>query len=138
MKKNPWKVKSIQDFACLNCPECDFNTKEKNFFQDHAVEKHPLCFTFCANSIQSFICFKCPECNFNSKKVSTFQDHAVENHPLSFVLFGKIRSVNLSSILFKVVSTRVKLKNKLLEMADKARQSQTLFAKYLKIPYPPQ
>ena len=107
MKKNPWKVKSIQDFTCLNCPECDFNTKEKNFFQDHAVEKHPLCFTFCANSIQSFICFKCPECDFNSKKETIFQDHAVEKHPLSFALFGKIRSVNLSSILFKVISIKV-------------------------------
>ena len=46
MKKNPWKVKSILAFACLNCPECDFNTKEETFFQDHAVEKHPLSFVF--------------------------------------------------------------------------------------------
>ena len=131
MNRNPWKVKSIQDFACLNCPECDFSTKEKKFLQDHAVEKHPLCFTFCANSIQSFICFKCPECDFNSKKETTFQDHAVENHPLSFVLFGKIRSVNLSSIIFKVISTRVKLTNS-LEMTDKNGKLHVLFSKIFK------
>ena len=99
MNKNPWKVKSIQEFSCLNCPECDFDTKEETFLQDHAVEKHPLCFEFCAKSIQSFACLKCPECDFNTKEETFFQDHAVEKHPLSFVLFGKIRSVNLSSIL---------------------------------------
>ena len=91
MKKNPWKVKSIQEFTCLNCPECDFNSKKETIFQDHAIEKHPL----------------------------------------SFVLFGKIRSVNLSSILFKVISTTVILRNTLLEMADKAGKSLALFAKYL-------
>ena len=100
MKKNPWKVKSIQAFACLNCPECDFNTKEETSLQDHAVEKHPFSFVFCVKSIQSFACLKCPECDFNTKEETFFQEHAVEKHPLSFVLFGKIRSVNLSAILF--------------------------------------
>ena len=46
MNKNPWKVKSIQAFACLKCPECDFDTKEESFFQEHAVEKHPSSFVF--------------------------------------------------------------------------------------------
>ena len=46
MKRNPWKVKSILSFACLNCPECDFSTKEDTIFQDHALEKHPLSFVF--------------------------------------------------------------------------------------------
>ena len=110
MSKNPWKVKSIQAFACLNCPECDFNTKEETFLQDHAVEKHPLCFEFCAKSIQSFACLKCPECDFNTKEETFFQDHAVEKHPLSFVLFGKIRSVNLSSILL-IKETEEELNN---------------------------
>ena len=137
MKKNPWKVKSIQDFACLNCPECDFNTNQETFLQDHAVENHPLCFAFCANSIQSFSCLKCPECEFNTKDETSFEDHAVEKHPLSFVLFGKIRSVNLSSILFKVISTRVILKNTLLEMADKALPITDLICKIFKNTLPP-
>ena len=39
---NPWKVDSIQAFSCLKCPECSFNTKEEDLFQDHALNNHPL------------------------------------------------------------------------------------------------
>ena len=94
MKKNPWKVKSIEAFACLNCPECDFNTQKKTLLQDHAVERHPLCFVFCVKSIQSFACLKCPECDFDTKEETIFEEHAFENHPLSSVFFQKIKSVN--------------------------------------------
>ena len=38
---NPWKVDSIKAFSCLKCPECLFNTKEEDLFQDHAVKNHP-------------------------------------------------------------------------------------------------
>ena len=41
---NPWQVDSIQDFAFLNCPECSFKTKTEDFFQEHAVTSHPMCF----------------------------------------------------------------------------------------------
>jgi hypothetical protein len=41
MSENPWFVETIQSFLFLNCPECHFKTKEKNFFQDHATKKHP-------------------------------------------------------------------------------------------------
>ena len=93
MSKNPWKVKSIQDFSCLKCPECNFNTKEEKVLQDHAVEKHPLCFLFCIKPIQSFMLFKCPECDFDTKEEMVFKNHAVKNHPLSFVFFGKIKTL---------------------------------------------
>ena len=39
---NPWQVESMEEFACLKCPECIFTTKEESIFQDHAVENHPL------------------------------------------------------------------------------------------------
>ena len=39
---NPWQVESIQEFYFLKCPECTFDTKEENCFQDHALENHPL------------------------------------------------------------------------------------------------
>ena len=42
LDKNPWKVKSIQDFSCLKCPECVFFTKDQNYFEDHAIANHPL------------------------------------------------------------------------------------------------
>ena len=38
----PWKVDSIQAFSCLKCPECPFNTKGEDLFQDHALKNHPL------------------------------------------------------------------------------------------------
>ena len=40
--ENPWKVKSIQNFSCLKCPECTFFTKREKDFEIHAVANHPL------------------------------------------------------------------------------------------------
>ena len=39
---NPWQVDSLEEFAYLKCPECIFNTKKEDIFQDHAVKNHPL------------------------------------------------------------------------------------------------
>ena len=44
MDQNPWAVESLQAFYFLKCPECDFNTKEGNSFENHATENHPLSF----------------------------------------------------------------------------------------------
>ena len=41
---NPWQVDSLHDFWFLKCPECIFDTREENHFQDHALENHPLSF----------------------------------------------------------------------------------------------
>ena len=41
-ENNPWNVESLQAFLCLKCPQCVFDTKEKNSFQNHAIENHPL------------------------------------------------------------------------------------------------
>ena len=41
MPDNPWQVGNVQTFLFLNCPECEFKTKKKNCFQDHAVKSHP-------------------------------------------------------------------------------------------------
>ena len=41
MPDNPWQVENIQTFVFLNCPECEFKTKKKNCFQEHAVKSHP-------------------------------------------------------------------------------------------------
>ena len=38
---NPWDVESLQAFLCLKCPECGFDTQEKDSFQNHAIENHP-------------------------------------------------------------------------------------------------
>ena len=36
---NPWQVESIEAFVCLKCPECEFDTKEENSFQDQRMGK---------------------------------------------------------------------------------------------------
>ena len=41
---NPWNVDSIQDFSFLKCPECPFDAKQEDIFQNHAIENHPLSF----------------------------------------------------------------------------------------------
>ena len=46
MSTNPWQVDSIQEFTFLNCPECVFYTKQEKYFEDHAIEKHPLSSVF--------------------------------------------------------------------------------------------
>ena len=49
MTPNPWEVESIQDFYFLRCPECGFDTKEENSFENHAMENHPLSFVLFDN-----------------------------------------------------------------------------------------
>ena len=46
MDGNPWQVDSLQDFLCLKCPECTFDTQEEESFEHHALENHPLSFVF--------------------------------------------------------------------------------------------
>ena len=41
LNDNPWCVESLQAFTFLNCPECDYRSKEETAFQNHAVENHP-------------------------------------------------------------------------------------------------
>ena len=47
---NPWLVDSLQDFLFLKCPECTFDTKEEENFQEHAIERHPLSLVFFENN----------------------------------------------------------------------------------------
>ena len=54
LDKNPWKVESIQEFSCLKCPECIFFTKEQNYFEDHAIENHPLSVVLFDETMSSF------------------------------------------------------------------------------------
>ena len=46
MGENPWQVESLEDFLYLKCPECNFDAKEAEVFEDHATENHPLSFAF--------------------------------------------------------------------------------------------
>ena len=59
MEFNPWQVESIQEFLVLKCPECAFDSKEENTFQDHAINNHPLSFILFGNPIKEE-CFEDP------------------------------------------------------------------------------
>ena len=53
LTKNPWDVDSLEPFTFLKCPECIFDTKETDSFQNHAIENHPLSFVL-FNNISKF------------------------------------------------------------------------------------
>ena len=38
---NSWQVDNIWAFSCLKCPECEFYSKEEDYFQSHAMANHP-------------------------------------------------------------------------------------------------
>ena len=61
--ENPWKVDSVQAFSYLKCPECIFDSKEEDAFQDHAVENHPLSLALFGKSF----------------KVEEFEEDPIEN-----------------------------------------------------------
>ena len=42
MEINPWKVDSLEAFACLKCPECTYFSREEINFKNHAIDSHPL------------------------------------------------------------------------------------------------
>ena len=46
MLENPWLVENLQTFSFLNCPECNFKSKENIPFKSHAVKNHPLSSVF--------------------------------------------------------------------------------------------
>ena len=39
-KQNPWIVENIEAFNFYCCPECDFQSKNGDYFKRHAMESH--------------------------------------------------------------------------------------------------
>ena len=39
-KQNPWLVENIEAFNFYCCPECDFQSKNGDYFKRHAMESH--------------------------------------------------------------------------------------------------
>ena len=61
-------------FSFLKCPECTFDSKEEEIFEDHAVENHPL----------SYVLFATPKnvaayLDTFDKKVRIKDDKSVKN-----------------------------------------------------------
>ena len=73
MSINPWQVDSIQAFYFLKCPECDFMNREESYFQNHAIENHPL-------SIPFF-----EKYDFSIEEIGNFDNYDESNDPLNTV-----------------------------------------------------
>ena len=44
---NPWLVENLTDFNFLNCPECNYKSKNDQAFLQHAMKHHPRCKASC-------------------------------------------------------------------------------------------
>ena len=64
MDINPWQVDSIQEFSFLKCPECAFDSKQEDSFENHAIENHPLSFILFVKSVKE-------ECSSEGAKESS-------------------------------------------------------------------
>ena len=102
MDINPWQVKSIQEFSFLKCPECAFDSKEEDTFQDHAIENHPLAFILFGNPLKEE-CFEDPLTIEEHKNLvnSYLTNDNVEIHPKSRIskIFSEQPAVELSEEL---------------------------------------
>ena len=96
---NPWQVESIEAFAYLKCPECQFDTKEEYVFENHAVKNHPL----------SYVLFEKPnKDNDPSVKVYRFNPNDIDK------LIDE-KASNESPIIKKELNTNFEDSNSFLE-----------------------
>jgi hypothetical protein len=82
MIENPWLVDSIQAFSFFNCPECQVKTKDKNFFQGHALQNHPLSFEFFCTSSK-----KPKEIVTEIEKIESSENKTEEDKTLAQLVF---------------------------------------------------
>ena len=99
--ENPWLVDSIQAFAFFNCPECQVKTKDENFFQDHALNNHPLSFEFFGTSSE-----KTKEIVTEIEKIESLENKTKENKTLEQLTFPDSDLKKTNHILTEVEKTR--------------------------------
>ena len=91
MAQNPWLVDSINAFYFLNCPECAFNTKEENCFQEHAIQNHPLSFVLFGKSEEAVL----QETEHITADDYTIKDASKDNLPLPSVSYESFNAESL-------------------------------------------
>ena len=101
MVENPWLVDSIQAFSFLNCPECSFKAKDKNFFQGHALQNHPLSFEFFCTSSK-----KQKEIVIEIEKIETLENKTKEDETLEQLMFPGSNSNSTNYIVTEVEKKR--------------------------------
>ena len=98
--ENPWLVDSIQAFAFFNCPECQFKTKDENFFQDHALQNHPLSFEFFCTSSE-----KAKEIVTEIEKIESLENKNKEDKTLEQLISSDSNSKTTNYIVTEVEKT---------------------------------
>ena len=87
--QNPWAVENIEAFNFYCCPECDFQSKDGDYFKRHAMESHKKSKVF-------FIMFENNISN-DSVEVKTYSESQVENKE-SRVDFDPFETRSLSEL----------------------------------------
>ena len=95
--ENPWLVNSIQAFSFLNCPECSFKAKDKNFFQGHALQNHPLSFEFFCTRSE-----KPKEIVTEIEKVESLENKTKQDETLEQLVFPDSNSKSTNHIVTEV------------------------------------
>jgi hypothetical protein len=98
--ENPWLVDSIQAFSFLNCPECSFKAQDKNFFQGHALQNHPLSFEFFCTSSE-----KTKEIVTEIEKIESLENKTKEDKTLEQLMFPDSDSKTTNYIVTEVEKT---------------------------------
>ena len=100
--ENPWLVDSIQVFAFFNCPECQFKTKDENFFQGHALQNHPLSFEFFCTSSE-----KTKEIVTEIEKIESLENKNKEDKTLEQLISSDSNSKTTNYIVTEVEKTEL-------------------------------
>ena len=128
MSENPWLVDNIQSFLYLNCPECGFKTKMKNYFQDHAIKKHPSSCVFFEKSTMR----NEENCEFYEIDVDMIEngDFLKSDKTLEEIMYPEVQ--NYSD--FESKNRRKSLKKRKLKQdfpESKGTKSEMLFHKFM-------
>ena len=69
--QNPWVGESIEAFSFYCCPECDFKSKDRDYFKRHAIESH--------NKSKVFFIVTKPENTANKDPLKVGTDYGSQN-----------------------------------------------------------
>ena len=105
---NPWQVESIQVFSILKCPECFFDTKDENKFEDHAVANHPMSYVLFGKSEKDIIHSSEGDLEDSTVHASTFdkedsEKYLQEENYCNFVEVDHIKEEPLEDFLDKTL-----------------------------------
>ena len=92
---NPWLVPSVNDFWFLRCPECPFETKGEEFFEEHAVENHPASLALFVKTV---------------KEETLDKNHELEEHNQDYIESYDFHQGSTETLFVSTISPEVQIK----------------------------